>query len=178
MRLSSLMLPAIVAATLVITPSIDAQTADPVSASVREQYALIKRTLIAAAQAMPEQHYGFQATPEVRTYAQLVGHVANAQFTICSGLRGEANPAGADIEKTMTSKADLVGAITRAFEYCDQPYASVSDTQLAQPVNFFGGQKARHFAMTFALMHAYEHYGNMVTYMRLKGIVPPTSQGN
>lgn len=154
-----------------------AQSANPVSASIRAQYGPVKTNIVAAAQQMPEEHYGFQPTPEVRTFGQLIGHVAFAQFNICAGLLGEANPRPGNLEEQLTTKPDLVEAITQAFEFCDAAYAGATDATLGDAVSFFGSPSVRHYPLTYALVHADHHYGNIVTYMRLKGLVPPSSQG-
>jgi uncharacterized damage-inducible protein DinB len=154
--------------------------ADPVSESIRAQYELVKTNVVASAQQMPEDLYGFQATEEVRTFGELIGHLAFAQFNICAGLRGEANPRAdeGNLEQTLHSKADLVRAIEEAFAFCDPAYAEATDASMGDQVQFFGNQAVRHYPMTFALVHAYEHYGNIVTYMRLNDMVPPSSQGS
>ena len=82
---------------------------------------------------MPEQNYSFKPTPEVRSFGQLVGHVADAQYGFCSTATGEPNPMKA-IEKTKTSKADLVVALKDAVAYCNKAYAGMTDAQGSQTV--------------------------------------------
>ena len=155
-----------------------AQTTDPVSASIRAQYAPVKSNIVASAEQMPEEDYDFQPTSDVRTFGQLIGHLAFAQFNICAGLVGEPNPRPGNLEEQLTTKAELVEAITEAFEFCDPAYAAATDATLGDAVDFFGSSSVRHYPLTYALVHANEHYGNIVTYMRIKGMVPPSSQGN
>lgn len=155
-----------------------AQAADPVSNSIRSQYGPVKANLVAAAEQMPEDHYGFRPTAEVRSFGELVGHIAFAQFNICAALRGETNPRPGNLEVTLTTKAELVEAITAAFALCDTAYEDATDASLGDAVQFFGSESVRHFPLTYALVHANEHYGNIVTYMRIKGLVPPSSQGS
>lgn len=150
--------------------------ADPVGESIAAMYAPVKRNIVAAAEQMPEEMYGFQPTPEVRSFDRLIGHIAFAQYTICAGLRGEANPRPGNIEETVTGKEGLVQAIRDAFAYCDQAYTTVGVVDLADPIDFFGSPATRHYALMYSLIHANEHYGNIVTYMRLNGLVPPSSQ--
>jgi len=165
-------------AATVIPAAAAAQGTDPVSASIRAQYGPVKANIIASAEQMPAEDYDFQPTPEVRTFGQLIGHLAFAQFSICSGLVGEASPRPGNLEAQLTTKAELVEAITEAFKFCDSAYADATDATLGDEVAFFGSTSVRHYPLTYALVHANEHYGNIVTYMRLKGMVPPSSQGN
>ncbi|HLB35273.1 MAG TPA: DinB family protein [Gemmatimonadales bacterium] len=146
-------------------------------ASVRQLYDMTKGWLIRSAENMPETEYAFQPTPEVRSFGQLIGHVANANYLFCSTVKAEKNPSTADFEKT-TSKADLVKAIKDAFGYCDGAY-QMSDTKAnTEQVTFFGSMTgSRLWALMFNVAHNSEHYGNLVTYFRLKGMVPPSSQG-
>jgi len=134
-----------------------------------------KGAIIAAAEKMKAEDYGFAPTDGVRTFGQLVGHVADAQYSFCSAATGETHaPAG--IEKSKKAKEELVAALKEAMAYCDKAYASTTDANAAQVVKFFGGERTRLNVLSFNTTHNYEHYGNMVTYMRIKGVVPPTSE--
>lgn len=177
MALGTIVLPLALLSPAVLSGQTDAGPgADPVSASLMAQFDLVRNATVAAAESMPESLYDFRATDEVRTFGQLVGHIANAQYTICSGLLDEPSPASGNLEE-LTAKSDLVDAITASWDYCRQAYEVATDDAMGDQVDFFGGRTVRHYPMSFALIHAYEHYGNMVTYMRLNGRVPPTSQG-
>ena len=136
---------------------------------------MVKNNLVRGAEKMPEENYSFKPTPDVRSFGQIIGHVADAQYMICSAVLGEKNPAP-DIEKNKTSKADLVQALKDALAYCDKAYDGLTDAQAAQTVKFFGRDQAKATVLSFNTMHNMEHYGNMVTYLRLKGLVPPTSE--
>jgi uncharacterized damage-inducible protein DinB len=124
---------------------------------------------------MPEENYSFKPVDSVRTYGQLVGHLADAQYLFCSIALGEKNP-GLNIEKTKTSKADLIAALKEAEAYCDKAYNGMTDASGAQMVKLFGNDAPKLDVLVVNNMHNMEHYGNMVTYMRIKGIVPPTSE--
>ena len=167
----------VIAATLLLPAAATAQTADPVASSIRAQYGPVKNNIVAAAEQMPEELYGFQPTEDVRTFGQLIGHVAFAQFNICSGLVGQDNPYPGNPEEQLTTKAELVAVIKQAFAFCDPAYAGATDATLGDAVSFFGQTAVRHYPLTYALVHANEHYGNIVTYMRINGLVPPSSQG-
>jgi uncharacterized damage-inducible protein DinB len=152
-----------------------AASSNPISASEKGFYGVVSGEVIAAAEKMPEQNYSFKPTPEVRSFGQLVGHVADAQYFFCSTATGEVNPMK-DIEKTKTSKADLVAALKDAVAFCDKAYAGMTDAQGSQTVKFLGHDMAKLAVLSVNTGHADEHYGNMVTYLRIKGIVPPSSE--
>ena len=149
---------------------------NPLSTSIKGAYMMGKNNIIKAAEKMPEENYGFKPTPEIRSFGQLIGHVADAQYMFCSaagGPKGEPK----NIEKTVESKAALVQALKDAFAYCDAVYNGMTDAKAAEKVKFFGRDNAALGVLSFNNMHNYEHYGNIVTYMRLKGLVPPSSEG-
>ncbi|MDQ6666296.1 MAG: DinB family protein [Acidobacteriota bacterium] len=161
---------------LACTSAVFAQTSpDPLIAGQKVVYGIVKNNIIKAAEKMPEENYAFKPTPEVRSFGQLVGHVADAQYGFCSAASGEKNPAPG-IEKGKTSKADLVQGLKDGFAYCDKVYDGMTDAQAAQIVKFFGRDSAKLTVLSFNTAHDDEHYGNMVTYMRLKNIVPPSSE--
>ena len=149
--------------------------ANPISASEKGFYQFVSAEVVAAAQKMPEADYSFKPTADVRTFGQLVGHVADAQYGFCSLASGETNP-GKAIEKTKTSKADLVAALKEAVAYCDNAYSGMTDTKGSETVKFMNYNVARVTVLSINTGHTDEHYGNMVTYLRLKGIVPPSSE--
>ena len=138
-------------------------------------YARVKDVLLKSAEKMPEENYSFKPVETVRSYGQIVGHVADAQYAFCSIALGEKNPA-LDIEHTKTSRADLIAALNTAFAYCDKAYDGMTDATAVQTVKLFGNDAPRLSALTVNNMHDLEHYGNLVTYMRLKNIVPPSSE--
>lgn len=152
-----------------------APSANPITASEKGLYSFVSNAVIGAAQKMPEENYSFKPTPEVRSFGQLVGHVADANYMFCSQASGEANPMK-DIEKTKTSKADLVAALKDAVAYCNKAFDSMTDAKGSQMVKFMNFDTAKITLLSLNTAHTDEHYGNMVTYLRLKGIVPPTSE--
>lgn len=151
-----------------------ASAQSPFSAETKAFYTNIKMTLIKSAEKMPEENYSFQPTPAVRTYGQIIGHVADAQYEFCAPVKGETKES--NLEKTAKSKADLVAGLKAAFAYCDPLYASLTDTAAAEKVKFFGRDMTKLGILNFNIAHSNEHYGNIVTYLRIKGLVPPTSE--
>jgi uncharacterized damage-inducible protein DinB len=149
--------------------------ANPITASEKGLYGFIVGSVVAAAQKMPEENYAFKPTPEVRSFGQIVGHVADANYYFCSQSAGEANPSKG-IEKTKTSKADLVAALNDAVAYCNKTYDNMSDAKGTEMTKFRNNPIAKLTMLSLNTAHTDEHYGNMVTYLRIKGIVPPTSE--
>ena len=152
-----------------------APPANPITASEKGIYSFLSNAVIAAAQKMPEENYSFKPTAAVRSFGQLVGHVADASYMFCSQASGEANPMK-NIEKTKTSKADLVAAVKDAVAYCNQAFDSMTDAKGSQMTKFMNFDLAKITLLSLNTAHTDEHYGNMVTYLRIKGIVPPTSE--
>jgi len=148
--------------------------ADPAMTGLRIAWNRVKDITVRAAEKMPEENYGFQATPEVKTFAQLVGHLADAQYMMAGLVLGEKPPAG-DIEKTKKTKAELVAALKDSVTYMDKAFA-LGDAEVGKPVKFFGMDATKFTIVGIAIGHGFEHYGNMVTYMRIKGLVPPSSE--
>jgi uncharacterized damage-inducible protein DinB len=150
-------------------------TQGPFSTYNKIFYARMKTILVSSAEKMPEDSYNFKPTEAVRSYGQIVGHLADAQYNFCSMSLGETNP-GLKIEQTKTSKADLVAALKDALAYCDKAYDSMTDASGIQTVKMFGMDMPKFGVLNINNAHDMEHYGNLVTYMRLKNVVPPTSE--
>lgn len=163
------------AALPVLAQTASTTPANPMSAGSKFIYSQSKSDVLKSAEEMPEENYSFRPAETVRTFGQLVAHVADAQYEFCSAVVGDGKqPPG--IEKSKTSKADIIAALKDAFSYCDQAYNSMTDAQAAQVVKFFGRSAAKITILDFNSAHNMEHYGNMVTYLRIKGLVPPSSQ--
>ncbi len=148
---------------------------NPLSSDLKNSYNGIKGTLIKAADEMPEADYSFKASPMERTYGAIVGHIADVQFGLCGNAKGEQKKS--DAEKTKTTKAELVATLKESFDYCDGVYDSLTDADAASMVTLFGPRKATKLAvLNFNIAHDNEMYGQMVVYLRIKGLVPPSSQ--
>lgn len=156
--------------------AVSAQSADnPLSTSTKELYGMVKDYVIRGAEKMPEADYSFKPTPEVRSFGQLLGHVADANYNLCSTVLGEQPPVRG-VEKSKTTKADLVQAVKDSFAFCDKAYDGMTDAAATQMVKVFGHERTKLGVLILVNMHDDEHYGNMVTYLRMKGIVPPSSE--
>lgn len=147
------------------------------AAVVKSMHATIRRNLAEAAENMPTEEYVFKPTPQVRSFGELIGHVAGANFFFCSQAKAEQSPATANYEKA-TGKAALVKALNDSLAYCDDAYAAATDANFSGLVRIAGPgnkQAARGAVLVFNTTHNNEHYGNIVVYLRLKGHVPPST---
>jgi uncharacterized damage-inducible protein DinB len=149
--------------------------ANPFSTYNKIFYTRMKTILVSSAEKMPEESYNFKPTDAVRSYGQIVGHVADAQYMFCSLALGENNP-GLKIEQTKTTKADLIAALKGALAYCDKAYDGMTDASGTQTVKLFGMDMPKFGVLNINNAHDMEHYGNLVTYMRMKNIVPPSTE--
>ena len=138
-------------------------------------YAVAKNDILKSADKIPDNLWSYQPTPQVRTIGQLFAHVADGQYEFCGAALQDTN-AAKDIEKTVKTKEQIIAAVKTAFAYCDAAYAKMTDAGATEVVPFFGRQSTRLGIMDFNIAHTMEHYGNLVTYMRLKNIVPPSSE--
>jgi uncharacterized damage-inducible protein DinB len=154
--------------------SLAAQSSSP-RADAHTLWQNVSNYIVRAAADVPESKYGYKPTPEVRSFGELIGHVAGSQAMFCAIALGEKPPAEDAVEKSATSKADLVKALDASNEYCRRAYAQ-NDASMTQTVELFGGTHTRLYTLMINATHDNEHYGNIVTYMRLNGMVPPSSQ--
>jgi uncharacterized damage-inducible protein DinB len=150
------------------------QPANPLFATSKAMYGISKNDVMGSVDKIPEDLWSFQPTKDVRTIGQLFAHIADGQYEFC-GVATQGKPVSKDIEKTAKTKAEIVAALKEAFAYCDAAYGDLTDAKAPEIVQFFGMRVTRLGAMDFNVAHNLEHYGNLVTYMRLKGIVPPSS---
>ena len=162
------------AAACALAGSARAQTANPLVAEAKQAYTAIKNNLMRMAEKMPEEHYAFKPTPEIRNFGQLVAHVADAQTRTCAAVKGEQKSANAG---SQTSKADLVAALTESFADCDSAFDSITDATANEMIKTGRGQRSKLGALIGNTTHSNEEYGYMAVYMRLKGVVPPSSEG-
>lgn len=147
---------------------------NPISADAKQGYMSIKNILLKSADKMPEENYSFRTTPQVRTYGEMIAHIADVQTALCAMAKGEQKKGTA---AGKTSKADLVAALKASFDSCDPVYDSMTDAAGAQTVKMFGHDTTKLGVLNFNIAHDNEMYGQMVAYMRIKGIVPPSSEG-
>jgi uncharacterized damage-inducible protein DinB len=149
---------------------------DATLASIRSAHDVVKGYVTKALAMIPEDKLGYQPTKEVRTMGRLFGHVANASGMICGMASGTKMASSGDAEK-LTAKADLQKALEASLAFCDKAFAAITANNANEPVELFGMKHTRIGAMAFNNAHNFEHYGNIVTYMRINGMVPPSTPG-
>ncbi len=146
---------ALYAAVVTFAATLSAQ--NPLTTETKTLHDGVRNNILKAAEKMPEEEYAFKPTPDVRSFAQLIGHVADAQYLFCAPVKEEKKgPPG--IEKSKTANA------------------AMDDAKVVAPIKFFGRERSKLAVLNFNSSHNNEHYGNIVTYMRLKGLVPPSSE--
>ena len=151
----------------------------PVSDAIRSSWDSAKKNIRDTANQVPEANYTFSPVPgTVRTLGQIIGHVAGANYEFCSAAKGEKSPHAEEAFEKLATKAALVKAWDDSVKYCDGVFQALTDRSASDPIDMpFGmGKGVRTSALLGTIGHLNEHYGNLVTYMRLKGIVPPTSK--
>jgi len=155
-------------------PGLFAQGLESLITEAKNSYKGVERNLLAAAEKMPEDAYGFKATPDLQSFGQRVAHVAG-QIGTCSSLTGERKTSDAN---SKTAKADLVAALKASFEACDAAWDSMNEKTAMETVAGRGGTQRTKLAVLIGnTVHIDEVYGTMTVYMRLKGLVPPSSEG-
>ena len=147
---------------------------NPMVASSKVFYTMAKQDILRSADEVPESKFAFRPEDSVRTMGQLFAHVADGQYEFCGAAAGKRDMK--NIEKTAKTKADIVAALKTAFAYCDAIYDGMTDAQAEEMVPFGRAKISRLSMLDFNVAHTMEHYGNLVTYMRIEGMVPPSSQ--
>jgi uncharacterized damage-inducible protein DinB len=162
---------------LTLTAQSGAAAANPISQAIREAWSDAERNIKESADAMPEAKFAFRPVSTVRTFGQILAHVAGANYQFCSVAKGERAPHAEDeFEKSATTRAAIVKALNDSLAYCDTAYASLDDKKAAEMIGSGGARQARAAALIGNTDHLNEHYGNLVTYFRINGIVPPSSR--
>lgn len=156
-----------------------AQTANPISDGIRSQWSGVKKNIQQSAELMPEATFDYRPVDGVRTFGEILAHVAGASYAICAAAKGEKTPFAEDhFEKNAKGRAAITKATTDAIGYCDAVFDALTDATAGQSVqNPFGqAPMTRAGALVLQIGHDNEHYGNLVTYFRMNGIVPPSSR--
>lgn len=166
----------LLATTFLAASAVQAQTApaNPLSTELKGAYTRIKANLTKMADKMPEGNYDFKASPDIRTFGALMAHVADSNAGGCSGLLGERKNIGA---ASKTTKADLVAALKESFDICDKAFDALTDQSALEMTGQGQRQRSKLGVLYGVVVHDNEEYGYGCIYLRLKGIVPPSSEG-
>ncbi len=166
------------------SPALAQTDANPYAGEVRAQFNQIQDLILKSAEKIGDDLYAFKPSPDVRSMAALIGHIADGNRLLCRIADGEKvdfaalmkNLDSIRIHEKKTAKADLIAALKESRGFCDAALAKLTDENGRAAVTFFGMTKPKLGMFAFNNSHNWEHYGNLVTYMRLKGIVPPSSE--
>jgi uncharacterized damage-inducible protein DinB len=173
-------IPAVMLVALVAAPAARAQSpSSPMGEAIKSAWDSAKRNITESAAQMPEENYAFKPTDSVRTFGQILAHVAGANYVFCSVAKGEQPPHTEDeFEKNAKTKADIVKALDGSIAYCDGAIAGMTDASGSKQVDYpYGmGKHAAAYSLILNTAHNAEHYGNLVTYFRIKGMVPPSTK--
>ena len=165
--------------TIPVRAQTGARAADTVARSLQKSWNEAKRNIVESAELMPEANYSYKPVDTVRTFGQILAHLAGANYVFCAAARSEKAPFGeGDFEKTATTRAAINKALADSHAYCDAAFSGLTDARLIQTVTapFTNAQDSRAQVFLSQIGHVNEHYGNLVTYFRMKGLVPPSSR--
>lgn len=148
---------------------------NPQLASAKAAYEQTKNYILRSAQKMPDDKYAYKPAEGVRSYGQILAHLADAQYFLC-GTAKTGKSANKGIEKSTHAKEAIITALQDGFAYCDAVYGELTDATSAEMVSFFGQKRTKLAMLWQNTSHNFEHYGNLVTYLRMNGMVPPSSE--
>ena len=178
-RVAYLACAVIVSAVAVTAAQTGPAAGSDVSGSLRKAWTSAKTNITQSAEVMPEANYAYKPVDTVRSFGAILAHIAGANYVFCSAAMGQKSPHAEDeFEKSATTRAAIIKALADSMAYCDKAFAAATDRTLAEPIEMpFGmGKDTRAAALMGNVGHLNEHYGNLVTYFRMKGLVPPTSR--
>lgn len=148
-------------------------TTSPLLAHSRSVFDGVSTILTLSAEMMPEASYDFRPSEDVRSFGEILAHVVDAQYAFCTIARGEEDPERERPDPG--SKESVQATLAEAFAYCGTAYDGLTEASAEEMVTFQGGPTPRLGVLNVNQIHNIEHYGNLVTYLRMNDIVPPTS---
>ncbi len=166
----------VAAAAVVLASPLSLSAQNPLVESLKSLFDVTKTNIMATAEILDDELYAYRPTDEVRTAGEILAHIADGQFSFCGSAAGEPNAAPENFEETRTHKAGIIEALELGFAYCERVFARTTDAGAVAAADFFGTPNTVAGILAFNSAHNYEHYGNLVTYMRINGIVPPSSR--
>jgi uncharacterized damage-inducible protein DinB len=153
--------------------ALEGQGTNRVGTELKAAYNSVKNNLLKSAEKMPDENYGFKPMPEMRSFAQVLDHAAAAQLHSCGAINGEQKSANTE----GTTKADVVAALNAAFAECDKAFDALTDANASEAIKSPRGERSRVALLAGTIGHDNEQYGILSVYMRLKGVIPPSSEG-
>jgi uncharacterized damage-inducible protein DinB len=143
--------------------------ANPLTATLSLFRSNMEDKIMKAAETMPESKYSYRPTKDVRSFAEILNHIGEISYYLCSNMKGEATPPPA---AARTSKAEIMAYLKSSFGYCDAAFSGFTDAHLNAPADFWGHRTNKMFILTQVGNHDALHYGNLVTYLRINGLEP------
>ena len=160
----------------VCTGAAHAQNANPISTQLKGQWGNIRDLLVKMADRMPEENYRFKPTPEMQDFGERMAHVITFNMRGCSAIKGEQKPLMFSMPPT---KAEVTAAMKETNDECDSVFDSLTDADLSKTVKIGRGERSEFATLEgLVLEHSQEVYGYSAVYLRLKGLVPPSSDRN
>jgi uncharacterized protein YciI/uncharacterized damage-inducible protein DinB len=135
-----------------------------------------KGNIVASAEKMSEANYSFKPSPDIRSFGEVLGHITDVNYLTCAAMKGEENPNKGSVEKTAKTKDDFVKALKASYTYCDGAFANLSEALMKETYKVRDRERPKAGRVILNTQHGMEHYGNLVIYLRMKGIVPPSSE--
>ena len=157
------------------TKALDADIVVRGLAALQEAY---EDYVLATAEMVPEDLYSYRPTEEVRTLGAILAHIAGTNYLFCAAAAREPNPNTERLVRTRTTKAAIISALEDSFEYCHNVYETTTTADMVEKTTLLGAEYEVSTVLAGNSAHISEHYGNLVTYMRINGIVPPSTQGH
>ena len=158
--------------------ALPAQPPNTLVSEAKFPWTVVRDNLLKMAEKMPEESYSFKPVPELQSFGQRVAHIAGANLSVCQGLLGGQTPRPG----TAASKPELIGLLKQSSAACDSVFDSLSDAAAVEKVSSrLGGPfppeptRTKLATLNNMVRHSNEMYGYMSVYLRLKGIVPPSS---
>ena len=151
-----------------------ANTANPIVTTVRQMEGRYAKNLTGAADEMPAAKYNYRPTPDQMTFAHLMAHTAEANYTLCAAVAGEAAPKN-NVSET-DSKETIVKAVKDSFTYCEQVLAKADDSNLGQTVTLWEGHTGTRGSALVTMAAGWaDHYSAAAGYLRLNNLLPPSA---
>jgi uncharacterized damage-inducible protein DinB len=168
----------LIAVAVLAASSLEAQAppTPTMAGALQRSFASVADFIVRSAEQVPEDKYSYRPTPETRSFAEEFGHVADSHYFFCARAKGEAAPQRQGLEKVVTAKAALVTGLKESVAYCTGAYSGQTDSTLATTFQAGQARGVRLAPLSNNTAHDNEHYGKIVTMMRLNGMVPPSSQ--
>ena len=164
----------LIAGVLAVPAAAQQSPTDPLASALMRQWDGIALNLKEAAEVVPEPRYSFKPSPDVKTFAGEMGHAANTHYFFCARIKGEPNPNQNDYEKE-TNKGVLVKAVAASNDYCSSVINGATDKWLMEMVGQGPQAQPRAAVLAAHIAHSNETYGTVVPYMRMSGVVPPST---